>query len=403
MKLSQKLPKWVAVNYALIVYTVIRGFGIACFMFLIPLYILSLGYSTADIGDISTLGALPVFALIPLIGYLVDKGYAPIVLSGSTILLGIALINPTILPTYPILVSSYTLLNLSMYMWMPSRTKLVAETVPAEKLGKTYGLFTIAFNASRTATPLILGGLTSVYGYRALLLTSGSILLLSSMILYPYIRGRGIASNSRELSLVDSYKRLFTRFGWDALPLVLFIGFDVFGWRMWFPLVNAYLKEYKRLGDPEIGLFTSVLGFSMLLTGYFAGVLTDRLTPKRALVVYELIGVVGVILLAFTEYPVVYLSASFLGFSIAFWVTAYNSLVTLVYGYESIGRVRALTDTTRSIVGIPAPKMGGYLLTLNPVLPFTVSIVFMLLAIIPVSLVKIRGGLVPREEREPEI
>jgi len=278
-----------------------------------------------------------------------------------------------------------------MYSWMPSRTKLVALLVPASILGKTYGVLSMLFNASRTTTPFIMGRLTWL-GYGYLLLVAGSATLILSTTTYILLKImiKVEKTNTSHRELLDSYKQLFTYFGWDALPLVLFVGLDGFAWRLWFPILNAYLKQYRGLGDPEIGNFMSLLGLSMLFTSYIAGIVTDKLKPRRSLVIYEFLGAFGIALLLM-DYPILYGGAILFGFSIAFWVTAYNSLITIVYGYESIGRLRALTDTTRTIATIPAPQIGGYLLLVNPILPFIISMTTMITATLPISMVKVRG------------
>ncbi|WP_204281209.1 hypothetical protein, partial [Proteus mirabilis] len=55
--------------------------------------------------------------------------------------------------------------------------------------------------------------------------------------------------------------------------IALAMGSGSFAWRLWFPLLNAYLKEYRGLADPIIGDYNTVIGLSMLVTSYFAGVL----------------------------------------------------------------------------------------------------------------------------------
>ena len=376
-------------------YNATRGFGVASFMLLYPLYLLSIGYTTSDIGLFATLGAIPVVLLIPLFGYLVDNGFSREVLFSSGVFLSLALILPTLFPTYPVLILSYTLLNTSMYTWMPSRTKIIAYLVPATMLGRVYALFIIPFNSARTATPLVLSRLTYI-GYDKLMLTIGTLLLVTSTLLYMLLRVKveePVSKSFHVSGLAENYRNLFTFFGKSALPLVLFVSLDSFAWRLWFPLLNAYFKQYRGFGDTQIGDYMTLQSLAMLIASYTAGSITDKLRPVRSLAIYEVLGVLGVAALQLNP-PYTFIAAIILGFSIAFWVTAYNSLLTILYGYGVIGRLRALTDTTRSIASIPAPQIGGYLLLLSPVLPFAVSATAMLLAIVPIAMV--------REERSGE-
>ncbi len=79
-------------------------------MLLYPLYLLSLNYAIRDIGGFTTLGSLPVLLLIPFFGYLVDLGWSREILLLSGLSLGLAMILPVLLPYYPVLILSYTLL-----------------------------------------------------------------------------------------------------------------------------------------------------------------------------------------------------------------------------------------------------------------------------------------------------
>jgi len=381
------------VEYKLIplyIFTVVRGFSVASFMFLYPLYLLSINYSTPDIGLMTTLGSLPIPLIVPLIGYMVDRGWSRELLFLSNFLLGIAFILPVIYPFYPVLALAYTMLYLSMFMWMQSRTKLIAFIVSTSILGRVYAVFSILFNGSRTVTPFILSRLTEPYGYSFLMLVSGSITLALSIAIYLQLLAilheiKRINTDLRHA--LKGYISIFSSINHRDLPLILFAGIDGFAWRLWFPLINAYLKQYRGLTDLDLGNYLTILSISMLITAYLAGSITDRIKPLKALIIYELLGVTGVVALQFNE-PILYLSPILFGFSIAFWITAYNSLLTILYGYHSIGRIRALTDTMRSTVGIPAPQVGGYLLTINPLLTFILSASLMLSAITPLIMIK---------------
>gem|GEM_PF-3709811 len=195
--------------------TFIRGFGVASYMLLYPLYLLSLNYAIRDIGGFTTLGSLPVLLLIPFFGYLVDLGWSREILLLSGLSLGLAMILPVLLPYYPVLILSYTLLYISMYTWMPGRMKAIALVVPTTMLGRVYGLFSIIFNGSRTITPFILGRITYL-GYGYLLLNTGLIVILVTILMYIELLYslRDINRKSiRKYDLLNSYITLYSFHG----------------------------------------------------------------------------------------------------------------------------------------------------------------------------------------------
>jgi DHA1 family multidrug resistance protein-like MFS transporter len=372
-------------------YTFLRGAGRASFFFLYPLYLVSIGYSLVDIGTIATISSALIILILPLVGYFVDHGWSFEILLLSGLSLALSLLIPPFIHTYSFLVLAYMLNMLSLFLWSPSRNKIIGVLVPENLLGRIYSLFVILFNSSRTLMPFILGRLTSVYGYTYLMLIIGIFMLIGSIIVYIPLYGlRGIfrrKSISRS-DLINSYKSMFM-FDHSILPIIMFSLIDSFAWRLWFPLINAYLKEYRGFSDSVIGDFNTVFGLSMLITSYIAGAITDYVKPIKALILYELMGASGIMIVNL-PYPYIYISAVMLGFSIAFWVSAYNTFITIVYGVEKIGRLRVVTDSARNLSGIPAPQIGGFLMSINPLITFTSSALLMFLAIMPLKTIRSR-------------
>ncbi len=369
-------------------YTILRGIGRSGFMILFPLYVLSIGYTTAELGGIATYASALVLIILPFTGYLIDKGWSREILFISGIGMGLALILPVIYRSYFSLVVSFALSSLSLLLWSPSRNRLIGLVIPSTYMGRVYSLFIVMFNTSRIFTSFSIGRLTYL-GYDKLMLIIGFISLIGSLLTYLAIirvfheeRTSGIDTRGFFREYIELFK--LSR---NILPLVLFSLIDSFAWRLWFPMLNAYLKQYLGLTDPEIGDYNTIMSIAMLITAYIAGHITDVVKPVRALVIYELIGVFGVLFLL-TGKPLVFISAGLIGFSISFWVSAYNTLITIIRGVSQTGKLRALTDTIRSISGVPAPRIGGLLLGLNQSYPFMLSSILMVSAIFILKYVK---------------
>ncbi len=376
----QPRTKWILlITYF---YTVLRGIGRSTFMILFPLYLLSIGYSTESLGGVVTYSSLLMITILPIVGFMVDKGWSNEVLGLSGLFLSLSLILPLINSSYVSLVLSYTLSMLSLFLWSPARNRIIGGIVSEYIMGRIFSIFILVFNVSRMVTSFVIGRITYI-GYAELMFYVGLIILIGSITTYILIHAYHKEARVKisKASILCSYKSMFL-FPRNVLPLVLFTGLDSFGWKLWFPLLNSYLKEYKMLNDPEIGDFNTVLSLAMMITAYAAGHITDKIKPIGALLIYEVIGVIGVVFLLANK-PLILAASIFIGFSISFWVSAYNKLITLVYGVGKAGRLRALTDSVRNIAGVPAPKIGGALLSINPVYAFTISIFFMLLATTP--------------------
>ncbi|MCD6301307.1 MAG: MFS transporter [Staphylothermus sp.] len=376
--------------FILYVYTLIRGAGRASYMFLYSLYLISIGYSTKDLGLIMTLAAASIVLILPIVGYLVDHGWSSEMLFLSGISMALSLIVPVLYPSFPFLILSYALNLLSLYLWSPSRNKIIGLIIPPVLMGRIYGVFALLFNSSRTITPFILGRLTEVLGYGSLMLWMGFFSLVGSIIVYVCLLRYGntlTRTPLNKLDLVSSYKAMFS-FDRSVFPVLLFAVIDRFSWRLWYPLLNAYFKEYRLFDDAVIGDFNTLIGLSMLVSSYLAGSITDVIKPTKALIIYELIGVAGLLSINLS-YPYIYLSALLIGFSVAFWIPAYNTLITVMYGVEKVGRLRVLADSARNVTSIPAPQIGGYLMSVNPWITFMLSAFLMLSAIIPLKKISI--------------
>jgi DHA1 family multidrug resistance protein-like MFS transporter len=276
--------------------------------------------------------------------------------------------------------------------WTPTRSRIVGVILEEKVMGRAYGGFVIVFNLLRTITAFIIG-YTVIYGYTILMATSGIMVLAGAVASYIvlYLRFKEtIRVRPSISSLIEGYKSLF-RFPRSIYPLIYFSILDSFAWRLWYPLINAYLKQYRFLIDTDISNYNTMLGLSMLITAYLAGHITDKIKPVKSLVLYELIGIIGLIILQLPA-PLLYASSILLGFSIAFWIPAYNVLTTFLYGPHKVGRLRGLTDTVRMTAGIPAPQIGGLLLQYNPLYNYVFSIILMGLAILPLSRIKYGKG-----------
>jgi MFS family permease len=92
------------------------------------------------------------------------------------------------------------------------------------------------------------------------------------------------------------------------------------------------------------------------------GRLTDVLGASRMLALSEASAALSALTLATINYTGTagtVMSMSLIGVSIGSWIPAYNVYVARVY--ERLGEAYATTNAIRSVAGIPAPYIGGFL------------------------------------------
>ena len=173
------------------------------------------------------------------------------------------------------------------------------------------------------------------------------------------------------------------------VPVAVFGILDRFGWGLWMPLLNAYLKEYAGFTDEFVGLYNSLMGAGMLVFSLPAGYLTDRVGALEMLVTNEFLGAAGTLMLALGSSTIALASAIPLGVSISLWITSYNTVTSMILGAGSVGRVRAGVDATRTLISIPAPLIGSALFSgLGTLAPFVTGAALMVLATAPLIATK---------------
>lgn len=385
-------------------YTVVRGVAIPGFRYLFPLYVLSLGYSTADLGIIASLAAIVSATLLPLAGYLTDRGYALHVGTASGIMVAASLVVPVVWPSYASLALAYAFSNLGMMMWQPSRSSMVAKLVESNVLGRYFGIYMFLFNIARVVTPFALAIALQWVTYGRLMLwlgltvSAGAVafavatsparnVLLTARNAGPSCSTHNTGVNRSRISALRMlgciYKGTFLMKR-ALLPLLAFGILDKFGWLMWLPMQNAYLKEVIGFSDGEVGLYNSMMGMTMLIASLPAGHFTDRLGAVKALILNEILGAAGALLIVSGLPSLIYASSFLIGWSFSLWVTSYNTMTALILGPENVGRVRASIDSAGTYLSIPAPSVGALLLkSVCTTAPFIVGAILMLSATAP--------------------
>jgi len=373
----------------------IRGVLMPSFRILLPLYLLSIGYRVPDFGPIATYASVITALLLPFIGYVIDSGYVALAGVLSNVFITASLLLPLISDgNYYLVIITYALANLSMFMWQPVRGAVVVREVRTDVFGRVYASFSLAFNVFRVASPLIAVGIAKYLGYLGAMAAIGTLGTASATLFYVAtkdLRVESVVSRGFLSSVKESYLRVF-----EVLKLrpklLLFTILDRFGWALWMPMINAYLKSYCGLSDEGVALFNSLLAITMLVMSYPAGYLTDRLGAGKALVINEVVATSSVATLALaTSEPLIYVPPILMGVSVSLWISGFNALTTYMGGTRRLGALRTGLDSVRTLLAVPAPMIGGLLYSVvSTTAPFIAGTA--LLALATYSLTKALGS-----------
>lgn len=344
---------------ALEVFAFMRGVGVATFQTLFPLYLVDLGYPIGDIGVLSTLAMVPSALLLPLIGLFIDLvGRKPMItITGISVVL--ALLIPSITTFYPLLLLAYTLSYFQLVAGQPARSTMLADSVEARELGVTFAKVAMAFTLARSVTPFIAGYSVDILGgYERTFQAAATISTIG--VVYFVVRARETKSSNLKVQFLREVRESITPEK-KVLWLYVFAIIDRFAWFIWWPLLNAHLKEYWGMGPEEVGVYSGISGLTIFLLGYFSGKLVDRIGYFKGLILSELAGAISTLLIAYSPDKLV-LAFGIVGVGISWslWIPAFNSAVALTTTSEKRGRSYSKINAIRIGGSVPAPWIGGY-------------------------------------------
>lgn len=336
------------------------------------LYAQSLGYSFYDIGVFNSIGLAASALLIPMLSMLADLyGRKPFALLAALLNAGSAAVLIAS-PSTPGFAASFVMSNLSFLLWQSARGAIVGDVVRQSELGRAFSRISISFSAATLATPYLAGLLTQTMGYVPTFAigTATSLAAAGAMALgLPETHGGA----SRRVTLSDIVRSVVPR-GRGEVGLVAITCIDRYGWALWMPFLNPYLKAVYGLTNDVIGALAGLRTGAQLATVYLAGRLVDRLGGVAGFVASEVAGLLSALILGLrVPGPVGPVATMVLfGVSIAFWIPAYNVLaIGVSESRSSVARVYGKMNFFRMSTSIPAPWIGGAIATLvSEALPF---------------------------------
>jgi len=362
----------------------------------LPLYLKSLGASTAQIGLFFTL-----FQIVPLIlqilgGWISDSlGRLRSIAMGSVagVLSYVGLI---LAPTWQWLFVGESLGAITRSLIGPSFGAFIAEVSEEENRARVYGITQTIFLIVNVVGPPFGGWLVDNYGFRFMLIIA-AIIYTSATILRVFMAKRA-ASHEKETSegkltlasLKGNLGAMFTIMisGGLITWLLLTDGVRDISFSLSFTYIPIYVEQFGGLNATQIGWLTSMFGVASMLVNIPAGWLADKKGERVNIVIGFILQFIALMIFVrlntFLSYSLVWI---IFGLGMGMMQPAYQSLLSKALPKKLRGTGFGLIQSSLGLFSLPAPFIGGYLYeNVSPTLPFIITAWASLVSVIPVWL-----------------
>jgi len=247
-----------------------------------PLFAATLGAGPAQVGTINGAFMLTAGLLSIPAGLLADRfgRKAPIIAGVTATALSSLLVTQCHLPGQ--MAAAYVLFGAGLAAFAPGMLSLVADVMPANRLGQAYGWYTTAIYIAMTLGPATGGYLAKVIGLRQVFVVSGGLLVavtLLALLVLP--QGPPRHKTDLQAALTASFELLHNRHLLACLLATIgsCIGFGVF---LTFLPLYAAQQGY----DPaQVGLVFAAQAVTNVVGRVPIGRLADRVDRRRLVAV----------------------------------------------------------------------------------------------------------------------
>ncbi|EFI70010.1 MFS transporter [Lysinibacillus capsici] len=230
---------------------------------------------------------------------------------------------------------------------------LAADIVPAKRKGAGLGYFTMSTNLAVVIGPFI-GLLLIQYSTFNVLFIVMSICILAGGILALTVNTDDLPKPAHEGKLTFKFDDLFER---KALPVAAIASLVAFSYASVLSFLSVYAQQKGLMAVAS--LFYAVFAASMLITRPYTGKLYDTKGPQFVIIPGIISFAIGLVMLAFVEGPVLFLSAAiFVGFGYGAVTTSLQALAVQSTAIQRSGYATA-TYFTMFDLGI---ALGSYIL-----------------------------------------
>ena len=250
----------------------------------------------------------------------------------------------------------------SLAFYIPARTAMIGDLVPATSLGNAMALQQVAFNAARIIGPLLAGWLIAVpaIGAGGSLILAGLIFLASALLVLtlPKVPSRGVRSGGSPLSQVAGGIEYVRRR--PALVILVLTSYTVA--TLAFPYIAflpALVKDVYGMGSVALGAMNSAVALGALVAAVLCAMVIDGGSAWR----WQAIASTGfvVVLMAFAvapAFPIALVIGALLGAGEIGFISLNQGLSMRFADPTYHGRVQSLLMMGFAFFGIVAFPMG---------------------------------------------
>jgi len=360
---------------------------------LLPLYLKDLNASVTQIGLFFTIAQIIPLALQILGGWISDSlGRLRSIAFGS--LAGIlGYVGLILAPTWQWVLVGMAFSAVTRSLIGPSFSAFIAEQSAEENRARVYGITEAIFMVVAVIGPPLGGWLADQYGFKIMLLWSGLLYVIATLIRIGMARvaARGTEANPDKLT-INSLKISLGALGAMILSggivtwILITDGIRDIAFNLSFNLFPVYMEEIGGLTFTQIGWLESIFAIFMMLTSIPAGWLADRRGERLGIILGFFLQFVA--LMAFLQFNGFWgygAAWAVFGVGIGLMSPAYQSVISKAIPEKLRGTAFGLFSTSLGVVSLPAPAIGGQIWQrYSPQAPFRITAWLSLLATIPV-------------------
>ncbi len=280
----------------------------------LPIYLLFIGGEQKDVGLVMGAYTICAMSVRPMAGWLVDRyGRKKILVAGMIMMLSVsALYN--LVGTVALMMIIRGCHGMAFGIVTTALGTMVADSLPALRLGEGMGYFGLTSSLSMSIAPIIGFYLVGRSGYPLLFSTVVALTVLALSCSLP-VRGGRVAERQRmepELSLIQ---KVLEKSAMPASAVMFFIA-AIYG------VVLSYISLYaSQCGISNVGLFFTAVAVTMLVSRPVSGRWSDRGATGRVILIGHIMIAAGMLATGYsTTIPAFVVSGAILGIGFGFCV-----------------------------------------------------------------------------------
>ena len=370
----------------LIVSYMLFGFTSSLFSPFRSLYIRELGATAFIIGLMESVGNL-ILAFIRIPGaYIADRYGRRKVIVTFTFTAALSYGFYIFAWNWQVILLAMIISSLS-HIYQPALEAIEADSLPAEKRGIGYTLIWLLPGIPAFIGPIISGYFVETRGLldgmRAVYIIVLFFVMGVAIVRWLFLKETIEAVDtfgSRELlsSFSESFGALreaWTLVGKDVKIVTLVFLLMSFEFPLFMTYYSLYAFDVVGVTGLEWGVITTIGSLVMLVAGYPAGKLIDRIGRKKSMIIAYLISIPTIFAFTIAKgYTQMILINIFFQLSTIFFFPSVNALRADIIPQELRGRIMGLMGTLRSLAIVPAGALFGFLYELNTRYPYYLGI-----------------------------